>query len=98
MLDPFFLGQTLRLSSFGIITSLAFWAAVWGVPGMFLAVPIMVSVMIVCSHIKGLRPVAVILSREGLPDVDSDFEDRPQLNNLSQDTAQPAVEPARKRG
>ena len=71
VLDPLFLGAALRLSSFGIITSLAFWAAVWGVPGMFLAVPIMVAVMIVCSHTKGLRPVAIILSREGLPDPDS---------------------------
>lgn len=73
VLDPLFLGKTLRLSSFGIIASLAFWAAVWGVPGMFLAVPIMVSIMIVCSHIPGLRPVAVILSREGLPDTDLDL-------------------------
>jgi AI-2 transport protein TqsA len=74
VLDPLFLGKTLRLSSFGIIASLAFWAAVWGVPGMFLAVPIMVSVMIVCSHIPGLRPVAVILSREGLPDTDLNLD------------------------
>ncbi|MCO8145147.1 AI-2E family transporter [Rhodovulum tesquicola] len=72
VLDPLLLGKTLRLSSFGIIASLAFWAAVWGVPGMFLAVPIMVSVMIVCSQIAWLRPVAVLLSREGLPDADMD--------------------------
>nr|WP_323040999.1 AI-2E family transporter [Gemmobacter sp.] len=72
ILDPLFLGKTLQLSSFGIIASLAFWAAVWGVPGMFLAVPIMVSVMIVCSHIPRLRPVAVLLSREGLPEADVD--------------------------
>ena len=73
VLDPLLLGKTLRLSSFGIIASLAFWAAVWGIIGMFLAVPIMVSVMIVCSHIPGLRPVAVLLSREGLPDMDLDY-------------------------
>lgn len=73
VLDPFFLGKTLRLSSFGIIASLAFWAAVWGIVGMFLAVPIMVAIMIVCSHISGLRPVAVLLSREGLPAVDLEF-------------------------
>lgn len=72
VLDPLLLGRTLRLSSFGIIASLAFWAAVWGIIGMFLAVPIMVSIMIVCSHIRGLRPVAVLLSREGLPDMDLD--------------------------
>ncbi len=81
VLDPLLLGRTLRLSSFGIIASLAFWAAVWGVPGMFLAVPIMVSVMIVCAHVPGLRPVAVLLSREGLPDVEARIreEDRADL-------------------
>ena len=73
VLEPLLLGKTLRLSSFGIIASLAFWAAVWGVPGMFLAVPIMVSIMISCSHIKALRPIAVLLSREGLPDTNIDL-------------------------
>lgn len=68
IIDPMLLGQTLRLSSFGIILSLAFWGAIWGIPGMFLAVPIMVALMIVCAHIPWLRPVAILLSREGLPD------------------------------
>lgn len=68
IIDPMLLGQTLRLSSFGIILSLAFWGAIWGLPGMFLAVPIMVAIMIVCAHIPWLRPVAVMLSREGHPD------------------------------
>lgn len=68
IIDPLLMGRTLRLSAFGIIISLAFWGAVWGVPGMFLAVPFMVAVMIVCSHIPAARPVAVLLSREGLPE------------------------------
>ena len=76
VLDPMLLGQTLRLSSFGIILSLAFWGAIWGVPGMFLAVPIMVALMIICAHIPWLRSVAVLLSREGLPDA-GDVEPAP---------------------
>lgn len=68
VIDPMLMGKTLRLSSFGIIISLAFWGAVWGIPGMFLAVPFMVALMIVCSHIPAARPVAVLLSREGLPE------------------------------
>ena len=68
VIDPMLMGKTLRLSSFGIIISLAFWGAVWGIPGMFLAVPFMVAVMIVCSHIPAARPMAVLLSREGLPE------------------------------
>ena len=74
VIDPMLMGRTLRVSSFGIIISLAFWAAVWGIPGMFLAVPIMVALMIVCSHLPGLRPVAVLLSREGLPETESDLD------------------------
>ncbi|MCC5989754.1 MAG: AI-2E family transporter [Pararhodobacter sp.] len=70
VIDPMLMGRTLRVSSFGIIISMAFWGALWGVPGMFLAVPIMVATMIVCSHIPSARPVAVLLSREGLPELD----------------------------
>ncbi|WP_103172730.1 AI-2E family transporter [Paracoccus sp. SY] len=71
ILDPMLTGQTLQLSSFGIILSLAFWGAIWGIAGAFLAVPIMVAVMIVCWHIPWLRPVAILLSREGLADIDT---------------------------
>lgn len=77
IIDPMLMGRTLRVSSFGIIISLAFWAAVWGIPGMFLAVPIMVALMIVCSHVPGLRSIAVLLSREGLPETDSDLDRLP---------------------
>lgn len=76
ILDPMLLGQTLRLSSFGIMIGLAFWGAIWGMAGMFLAVPIMVAQMIVCAHIPWLRPVAVMLSREGLPDDGSNDDER----------------------
>ena len=66
--DPMLLGQTLRLSSFGIVLSLAFWGAIWGIAGTFLAVPIMVALMIVCAHIPWLRPLAIMISHEGLPE------------------------------
>ncbi|MFA8442724.1 AI-2E family transporter [Yoonia sp.] len=68
IIDPMLMGRALRLSSFGIILSLAFWGAVWGIPGMFLSVPIMVMLLVVCSHVPNLRNVAVLLSREGLPE------------------------------
>ena len=68
VIDPMLMGHALRLSSFGIIISLAFWSAVWGVPGMFLSVPIMVGVMIICAEVPALRPIAILLSRDGLRD------------------------------
>lgn len=66
VIDPLMMGRALRLSAFGIILSLAFWSLVWGIPGMFLSVPIMVMLMVVCSHVPALRPFAILLSREGL--------------------------------
>ncbi len=74
LIDPMLMGRALRLSSFGIILSLAFWGAVWGVPGMFLSVPIMVALMIVFSEIPATRPLAVLLSREGLPEDSRTYE------------------------
>ncbi|MDF3605299.1 AI-2E family transporter [Paracoccus sp. DMF-8] len=79
VIDPMLLGQTLRMSTFGIVLSLAVWGAVWGLPGMFLSVPIMAAVMIICAHIPWLRPLAIILSREGLAD-----------ENLFENDARPA--------
>ena len=75
VIDPMLMGRALRLSSFGIILSLAFWGAVWGIPGMFLSVPIMVMLLVVCSHVPGLRPFAIMLSREGLPDTEQMLDD-----------------------
>ena len=33
VIDPMLMGRALRVSSFGIIVSLSFWGAVWGIPG-----------------------------------------------------------------
>ena len=48
-----------------IIISLAVWGTIWGIPGMFLCVPITVIVMIVFAHFPRTRPVAVLLSGDG---------------------------------
>ncbi|MDX8353546.1 AI-2E family transporter [Cognatiyoonia sp. IB215182] len=78
VIDPMLMGRALRLSSFGIILSLAFWGAVWGIPGMFLSVPIMVMLLVVCSHVPGLRPFAILLSREGLPESERMLDQAPR--------------------
>lgn len=64
-LDPFLLGSSLNLSPFVILASLAIWSGLWGIPGAFLAVPIMAVLVIVFSAFSGTRPIAVLLSRNG---------------------------------
>lgn len=65
VLEPAVTGKTLNMSPFMVILSLTFWGALWGVPGMFLSVPLMVVTGIVCSHFEGLRWISVVLSADG---------------------------------
>lgn len=62
ILDPRFQGNQLNLSPFIILVSLAFWGYIWGIMGMFLAVPIMSVVQIFCSNVKVLKPIAIMIS------------------------------------
>lgn len=64
-LEPRLMGNSLNLSPLVILLSLSLWGSLWGIPGMFLCVPITVIAMIVCSHFPQTRPIAVFLSGDG---------------------------------
>jgi len=66
-LDPYVMGNSLNLSPFAILVSLAVWVALWGVPGAFLAVPITAMMTIIFSEFQGTRPIAILLSQNGKP-------------------------------
>ena len=65
VVEPMLMGHSLNMSSFAIILSLTFWGTIWGVIGMFLSVPIMVLIMIVCANVPSWRWVAILLSKDG---------------------------------
>jgi len=65
LIEPKLMGNRLNLSPIVILLSLGLWGSVWGIPGMFLCVPITVIMMIVCSYFPGTRPIAVLLSGDG---------------------------------
>ncbi len=65
LLQPRLAGRSLNLSQFVVVLSLFVWGAIWGITGMFLAVPLTVIVMIVFSNFQTTRPVAVLLSQDG---------------------------------
>jgi predicted PurR-regulated permease PerM len=68
VMEPRYLGDSLNLSPICIILALAFWGLIWGVPGMFLSVPILSMMVIIMSQFDSTRAFAVLLSRTG--DVD----------------------------
>ena len=65
VIDPMLTGRSLNMSSFAIVLLLAFWGTIWGIVGMFLCVPIMMLMMIVCANVPSWRWVAILLSKDG---------------------------------
>jgi predicted PurR-regulated permease PerM len=61
------LGRTLNLSPLALILSLTFWGLIWGIGGLFLAVPITGALAIVCRHVEGLNWVGVVLAGPETP-------------------------------
>ncbi len=64
-IDPSLLGKSLNVSPLVIVLSLVFWGTIWKVPGMFLAVPITVIVMIILNSFESTRWAAKLMSRNG---------------------------------
>ncbi len=62
---PRLAGDTLNLSLTVTMMSLFVWGAVWGVTGMFLAVPLTAVLLLIAARFDRFRPVAVLLSKTG---------------------------------
>jgi AI-2 transport protein TqsA len=61
VIEPLIIGNAVGVSPLVIIGSLAFWGLMWGIPGMFLAVPLTVVAILVMDHFEMTRPVARML-------------------------------------
>ncbi|MEM7319784.1 MAG: AI-2E family transporter [Pseudomonadota bacterium] len=64
--DPAIMGRRLNLAPFMVILSLTVWSTLWGIAGAFLSVPITVCLLIVFGHIPAIRPLAILMSGDGL--------------------------------
>jgi predicted PurR-regulated permease PerM len=60
---PLVLGQRLTLNPVAIFVGLVFWWWIWGVPGAFIAVPLIATFKIFCDHIEALAPIGEFLGR-----------------------------------
>jgi AI-2 transport protein TqsA len=61
LVEPLLLGKAVGISPLVILVSLALWGLLWGVPGMFLAVPLTVVAIIVMDQFESSRSVARLL-------------------------------------
>ncbi|HEY1929496.1 MAG TPA: AI-2E family transporter [Caulobacteraceae bacterium] len=61
-------GDSLNMDPLVVLLSLAFWGALWGLSGMFLSTPLTVLAMIILAQFEGSRWIAILLSRDGVPE------------------------------
>lgn len=61
LLTPLLLSRAASLNRVAIFLAIAFWSWAWGVPGMLLAVPMLMAFKAVCDHVEGLQGVSQFL-------------------------------------
>jgi len=63
IIEPRLMGKGLGLSPLAILVALFLWGWLWGIPGMILAVPIMVVMKIVAANFPSMRWLEALLSK-----------------------------------
>jgi predicted PurR-regulated permease PerM len=63
LVTPLLLGHRLTLNPVAIFIGLAFFFWIWGVPGAFLAVPLLATFKIFCDHITSLAAIGEFLGQ-----------------------------------
>jgi len=62
-LTPHLLSRAASLNHVAIFVAIAFWSWAWGIPGMLLAVPMLMAMKAVCDHVEGLKGVGEFLGQ-----------------------------------
>lgn len=60
-ITPSVLGKSMKLSSVLVFLSVVVWGWMWGMMGVFLAVPILITVTMISEKMTGLGPVSTVL-------------------------------------
>jgi len=63
LISPLLLSRRLTLNPVALFLGLAFWWWIWGIPGAFVAVPLMATFKIFCDHIDSLAPIGEFLGQ-----------------------------------
>jgi AI-2 transport protein TqsA len=62
LLIPVVMGHSLRLNATTVMLACLFWDLVWGLPGLFLAMPLMAAIKAICISVPDWRPWANLMS------------------------------------
>jgi predicted PurR-regulated permease PerM len=63
IITPALMGRQFPLNTPALFIGIMFWGFIWGIAGAILAVPMMVTLKILCDHIPTLRPLGEFLGQ-----------------------------------
>ena len=63
VITPALMGRQFPLNTVALFIGIMFWGFLWGIAGAILAVPMMVTLKILCDHIPTLRPLGEFLGQ-----------------------------------
>lgn len=61
VLEPIIVGPQVKINPLFTIISLVIGELIWGIPGIFLAIPLIAMLKIVCDHIESLKPYGFLI-------------------------------------
>jgi predicted PurR-regulated permease PerM len=61
VLEPLIVGSEVKINPLFTIIALVIGGLLWGLPGVFLAIPLMAMLKIVCDHIDPLKPYGFLI-------------------------------------
>jgi predicted PurR-regulated permease PerM len=64
VVEPRVCGRSVGLAPVPLLLAVAFWTGLWGVVGLVLATPVTVCLAVLGKHVRQLRFLAVLLSKE----------------------------------
>ena len=65
---PVVMGRRVELNATTVMLACMFWERIWGLPGLFLAMPVMAGIKAVCATVPGWEPWANLMGTR-MPDV-----------------------------
>lgn len=64
VIEPRLYGQSIGVSEGALLVAIAFWTWLWGVPGLMLAAPLTVCLVVLGKHVPALKVFDIILGDE----------------------------------
>ncbi len=65
IITPYVLSRRMQINAVMILLALAFWAWLWGIAGIVVAVPMLVTFRVLCSHVPALALYGEFMAQRG---------------------------------